>query len=134
MTTLFTQKALLNKIRNGKNSKKNLLQKGFTLVELMVVVAIVGVLSAVALPKLTEAQNVAKSSAAKQEVVNAAKTCTIALIAGDGSDGDVAATTTGDVTNAATTCADDVDFAYTGGGDTWTVTMSGGVAGTPVKS
>ena len=61
------------------NTKKKA-KDGFTMIELMVVVAIIGVLSSVALPALTNAQARAKSSAAKQESVNTAKTCTIALI------------------------------------------------------
>ena len=91
----FTSKALLKKLR----SKKKI--NGFTMIELMVVVAIIGVLSSVALPALTSAQDRAKSSAAKQESVNAAKTCTIALISGDATENgnaDVAAITSGDVT------------------------------------
>ena len=127
----FTSKALLKKLRSKK--KVN----GFTMTELMVVVAIIGVLSSVALPALTSAQDRAKSSAAKQESVNAAKTCTIALIGGDTTEISAAATSavsTGDITNTATTCADDAAYAFTGGGDTWTTTLSNGVAGTPVKS
>ena len=107
------------------------------MIELMVVVAIIGVLSAVALPALTSAQDRAKSSAAKQESVNAAKTCTIALIGGDATeidDADTAAVASGDVTTAGTACSATAAYAFTGGGDTWTTTLSDGVAGTPVKS
>ena len=75
---IFTSKALLRKSSGEERRKAN----GFTLIELMVVVAIIGVLSSVALPALTQAQNRGKASAAKQESVNAAKTCTIALIGG----------------------------------------------------
>ena len=99
----------------------------------MVVVAIIGILSAVALPKLTDAQNLAKSSAAKQLAVNNAKTCTIAILNGTSTDGDASAST-GDVTGAAVTCGTSAAFAYKGGDDTWTVTLSEGIAGTPVKS
>ena len=75
----MTTKSLQQAITKSKKAVKN----GFTMIELMVVVAIIGVLSSVALPALTSAQDRAKSSAAKQESVNAAKTCTIALIGGD---------------------------------------------------
>ena len=127
----FTPKALLKKLLSKK--KVN----GFTMIELMVVVAIIGVLSSVALPALTKAQDRAKSSAAKQESVNAAKTCTIALISGDATEignADVAAITSGDLTTTGASCADDMAIALVGGGDTWTTTLSDGIAGTPLKS
>ena len=127
----FTSKALLKKLRSKK--KVN----GFTMIELMVVVAIIGVLSSVALPALTQAQDRAKSSAAKQESVNAAKTCTIALIGGDATEldnADVAAIASGDVTTAGVACSETAAFTFAGGGDTWTTTLTGGVAGTPEKS
>ncbi|QNI57615.1 prepilin-type N-terminal cleavage/methylation domain protein [Synechococcus sp. BIOS-U3-1] len=112
----------------SKNKKPN----GFTMIELMIGVAIVGTLSAVALPQLTKAQSTAKSSAARTTAINTAKTCSIALIGTDSTDGDVAtADYTGDVkiTDAKDiTCGLSAAFAFTGGEQDWKVTLIDGVS------
>lgn len=80
--TSFASKALLSKLDKAKK-KPN----GFTLIELMIVVAIVGVLTAVGLPELSKAQNRSKDTAATATLTNAAKECSLSLInVGDASE------------------------------------------------
>ena len=98
MTNTKLQTALLRRLGSSKKRVKN----GFTLIELMVVVAIVGVLSAVGLPQLTKAQDKAKDSTAIATLTNAAKECSLSLITvGDNSD----------FMNAADDAPDNVRFA-----------------------
>jgi type IV pilus assembly protein PilA len=57
------------------NTRKSRLAQGFTLVELMIVVAIVGILSAVALPQFLGARSAAAAGAAIGELIGQAKEC-----------------------------------------------------------
>ena len=99
----------------------------------MVVVAIVGVLSAVGLPQLLKAQDRAKVSVARQEAVNYAKECSISLLTGaaapDGSQYDTI--------GASQTCVADVDVVATSDTDpavTITVALDGSIPSKPSSS
>ena len=132
MTTKLLQQALTK----SKKSVKN----GFTLIELMVVVAIVGVLTAVGLPELTKAQDKAKDSAAEATVVNAAKECSINLVTEDAATAKTsfaATQATGKKFEIVTgDCAEDASLVATSesGNFTYTVTLDGIVPGLPVEA
>lgn len=72
-----TKLALLNNLRKQKG-----LARGFTLIELMITVAIVGILSAVALPQFLQARNAAQAGAQLGEKIAQAKECATAVAAG----------------------------------------------------
>ena len=129
MTNKFLQTYLAKKA----NSKK---QNGFTLIELMVVIAIVGVLSAVGLPELLKAQDSAKESAALQEVIAAAKTCSIDVLTGGTAYSNAISNSTWEyVTSLAAACDTSGDTTSTitsaGPANTHTIVITSGVPGKP---
>ena len=59
-------------------------EKGFTLIELLIVIVIVGILAAVAVPMFLSQRSSAHEAALKSDVVNAAQAMESAYVAGTG--------------------------------------------------
>ena len=81
--------ALVSDLTRKLNRKKSLSSEGFTLIELIVVVVIIGVLAAVGIPQFEGVRNRAQAKAYVGEAVGLAKECAVLQLEDEGGGGTV---------------------------------------------
>jgi prepilin-type N-terminal cleavage/methylation domain-containing protein len=122
MTTL-NSKLQLALIKNKKS--KNALQKGFTLVELLIVVVILGILSSIALPAFLNQRDTATAGAKDAWAKANASSCAQLLLLNQEGQFTAQAGPDGTAAPEAADCADNA--AFEGGNNTYTANEDGQV-------
>jgi type IV pilus assembly protein PilA len=113
---LLAQRALFQRLQSSK--KRNKRQAGFTLVELLITIVIIGILSAIAIPNFLATQTRAQQQANQASATAAARACATALLAGaTGND----LPTAGGENVLAGTCAANTPITYRTGADVKTL-------------
>ena len=111
-----TQLQLLQQLRK----RQGLLKQGFTLVELMIVVAIIGLLSAVALPQFLSTRDRADAKAKVGELVGLSKECGTFNAEADMT----SSTIIGPITSQTVVCGGASPATLTMSSKTWRVSLS----------
>jgi type IV pilus assembly protein PilA len=78
---LLAQRALFQRLQSSKKRSK-LAHSGFTLVELLIVIVVIGILSAIAIPQFLGQRERAQQRASEASVIGFARSCAAAKLAG----------------------------------------------------
>jgi len=109
---LLAQRALFQRLQSSKKRNK-LTQAGFTLVELLIVIVVIGILSAIAIPNFLNTRDRAQQQANEASAVAAARACATALLSGATTL--PTAPTSGGTAATASACAADTPITYGSG-------------------
>lgn len=115
------------KVRRALRTKPG--QKGFSLIELVVVIAILGILIAIALPNFLNVQKDAKINQAKTTLANLVKECAVAEAREQDSDMDSTRTDDGNLGEYNLSKPTGVTAPVSGAGGAWTAAAGTALAG-----